>query len=79
MNVFFDENTKRMMIKKANAKDPNVYKCSTKGYINSLVIRKFLLQLIGAEDVDAQLRFEGHNPGAQSTVIFDLKEGKKIL
>lgn len=79
VNVFFDDKQKRMMIKKADPKDANIYKCSNHGVIGSNAVRGYLKNLAGIAEEADKIRFEGHNPGVRDTVIFELDKGRKIL
>jgi len=71
---FFDEYGKRMMVKKAEKSMANTFKIDPKGYVNSHTVRIYLLNLIGIDDIDKRIRFEGHNPKISDTVIFDLSK-----
>ena len=78
VNVFFDECGMRMMIKKAEKNMRNVFP-SKNGLIKSNAVRNFLLALISVEaKTGMKIRFEGHNPHAQHTVIFDLSKYRDI-
>lgn len=74
INVFFDDTTKRMMIKKADKKTPNVFKIAAK-HINSISVRTKLMHLAGCTvESNKAIRFDGHNPDAPNHVIFDLEK-----
>ena len=72
VNVFFDDTTKRMMIKKAEKKMANVFKVVSKN-INSNSIRIKLLHTAECTvESNKSIRFDGHNPGVVNHIIFDL-------
>ena len=77
INVFFDENTKRMMIKKADKRMANIYKVNSSKNITSSSVKAYLLHVAELERLNEVIRFDGHNPNVPDTVIFDLNKYQK--
>ena len=75
VNVFFDEPGKRMMLRKAEKDNANVFKMSAGHNLVSQAVRKQILAITGsgAAPTWSGYRYEGYQPVPDS-VIFDLKK-----
>ena len=79
VNIFFDEAGKRMMIRKAEKNNANIFKLSMGKNLLALAVRKQVCAITGISDIPAWsgVRFEGYQP-VPAALIFDLSKSTVV-
>ncbi len=74
VNIFFDECGMRMMVKKANPKDENVFRVAKSGLSDQSVIKRRILEITNKEEFPERtvVSYLGHKVKSSDSLIFDL-------
>ena len=75
INIFFDESGRRMMLRKAEKTNANIFRLNGGKNLLSIAVRKQIRTIAGIADIASWsgIRFEGYQP-TPSAVIFDLSK-----
>ena len=79
VNIFFDESGKRMMLRKAEKGNANIFRLNAGQNLLSLAVRKQIRAITGISNIPvwSGVRFEGYQP-VPNSVIFDLSKSTVV-